>query len=143
MESESQDTFKELLAEKRKITYMLVENFITNILNEISITGAFSNADLLLLIDDLLENIKPMISSQIKQIAGEFEEDNVSRLKKCINEAVIFSDEKLDIKKETIALKVTKMSFVSENSVIKTITGIEKEVKSVIAKTMYKLEQCL
>ena len=142
MNFESIEEYTELIYQKKKIIFTLISNSVTSILNEITITGAFSNADLLFLIDDVITNLNSIIELQFKQLAGDFE-DQEKKVKYCINEIVTQLEDKADIIREKNAMKITKKSFISENSVFKSLTSLEKDFKSVVSKLMYQFNQCL
>lgn len=142
MEFKITEDISNIIDEKKKIIYTLISNSITNFLNEVSIKGTFSNADLLLMIDDIYDNLKSIIASQISQISFEGEESK-RNLINCKKEILLKLDEMLDLKKEKNALKITKQSFLTENSVYKSITTLEKDAKSVSSKIMFQLSQCL
>lgn len=132
----------ELVDEKKKIIFTLISSFINSKLNEISINGSFSNADLLLLLDDVIENLKAIIILQIKQYPGEFSELNIN-VNPCVRISLEQFEESIDIKKEKIAFKITKKSFLNNNSVFQSLTQLEKDLKSVTSKIMYRFAQCI
>ena len=129
------------LNEKKKITFTLLRNFIETRIDEVKITSDFSNADLLIMLDDLMDTLKMILEQQIKQIQGEVED--YQNLQFCINKTISSIDHMVDIKKEKLAKLLTKKSFLPDIAVQKTLLLMEKEFKSVISNSMFQLEKCV
>lgn len=126
------------LVEKKKIIYTLINITVKNLLNEMHFEGSFSNADVLLLLDDLTQNLASIISYQLTQL-----EESVKNLKNCKLEVLLELEDQIDRKKEKMALKITKKSFLSERSVLKLIAQLEKEMKAMVNTLLFNYRKCI
>ena len=129
-----------LLEEKKTIILSICSNFLQNKLDELYVEKAFSNTDILLLLDDLMTSLYDMIQAQIRQIKDEVEVSQKEIY--CIQQNVGDFKNKWDKELEKIANKVVR-SQATEKTIFQTFNQVDKSLKSIITSLFYKFKNCI
>ena len=101
---------------------------------------AFSNTDILLLLDDIMTSLYDMIQAQIRQIKDEVEVSQKEIY--CIQQNVGDFKNKWDKELEKIANKVVR-SQATEKTIFQTFNQVDKSLKSIITSLFYKFKNCI
>lgn len=129
-----------LLEEKKTIILSICSNFLQNKLDELYVEKAFSNTDILLLLDDIMTSLYDMIQAQIRQIKDEVEVSQKEIY--CIQQNVGDFKNKWDKELEKIANKVVR-SQATEKTIFQTFNQVDKSLKSIITSLFYKFKNCI
>ena len=129
-----------LLEEKKSIILSICSNFLQNKLDELYVEKAFSNTDILLLLDDLMTSLYEMIYAQIRQIKDEV--DIIPKESYCLNHSISSFKDDWDKELEKIANKVVR-SQATERVIFQTFNQIDKSQKSLVTSLFYSFKKCL
>ena len=129
-----------ILDEKKTIIITLCSNFIQSKLDELFVENSFSNTELLLLLDDIMNSLYQMVLSQFKQLNGEL--TDFPRARSCLS--MIISDLKFswDRALELIANKIIN-SQMTEKTIFQTFNQMDKFQKNELNNLFYKLKKCM
>lgn len=140
MSSEIDSQISTALDEKKNIILTLCSNYLTSKLDELYIEKAFSNTDLLLLLDDLMNSLYGLISNQIKQLPVEVE--MTTNISYCVNHALKDLKNLWDRGLEKIANKIVR-SQMNEKIIFQMFNQIEKTQKNIISNIFHDIKDCL
>ena len=127
-----------LLDERKNIIITLCKNYFDTKLREISVQGTFTNANLLMLLDNILEEIKQIITIQINQLRGEMKESYY-----CLNRLIDNFEDRYSKNIEIIVGKILKRSFMNEKIVSQAFNNVDKATISLISTLFHELKKCL
>ena len=140
MSSEIDSQISTTLDEKKNIILTLCSNYLTSKLDELYIEKTFSNTDLLLLLDDLMNSLYGLISNQIKQLPVEVE--MTTNISYCVNRALKDLKNLWDRGLEKIANKIVR-SQMNEKIIFQMFNQIEKTQKNILSNIFHDIKDCM
>ena len=129
-----------LIEDKREIIITICSNYLNNKLDELSVEKPISNTDLLLLLDDVMESLYGMITSQIKQLKNDLEIPH--REFNCVSKLLVDFKDSWDKDLEKIANKIVH-SQATEKTIFQLFNMVDKSSKALASSLFYSITKCI
>lgn len=128
------------IQETKNMAFGACKEYIDTI--DLTFEGRVTNVDLLLSLDDLMEQLKLIVSSHLQNLHRALRTHHDAKY--CFEQTIVQNlDRMWDGTIETVATKITRLSTINDKSVYQMLFFLEKSIKATIGKLFYQIRNCM
>lgn len=140
--TEATDPTLDKLASSRRTAITLCKDVINDADDNMTVEGGYSNANLLYLLEDLMDMTRDIALNQLQLFRNEVQKSH-PETKICASKISRKLEERWEEDMVEIAQKITRLNLLTEEAAHQVMRNIERTVSKRISKLYFQLQTCL